>query len=110
VSIDDSQIIDIISTAADGKVVLTLTDHLPWGDNNHIEKLQKKLNVYLAFVESGEVYGKYPDARERQFLFKISCKFQPDTEGLAFLHQAKLIIENAGFEFRHEVSPVSYNN
>jgi hypothetical protein len=109
-SVLESKTIDIISTDKQGRVVLTVTDHLSWEDENHLHILQKKLNAYLAFVESGEVYEKYADAKGRAFLFKVSCKFRPNAEGLDFLTKAKEIIERAGFQFQHDVSAPSYDN
>ncbi len=109
-SVLEPDTIDIISTDKKGRVVLTVTDHLPWDEESHLLILQKKLNMYLAFVESGEVYEKYPDAKGRQILFKVNCKFQPGAEGLDFLAKVRSIIEKAGFQFHHTVFAASYDN
>lgn len=62
-SVENPNVIDIIHTDKDGgHVTLTVTDHLEWGDGEHLLKLQDKLNKYLAFVESGEIFEKYPGA------------------------------------------------
>jgi hypothetical protein len=40
-----------------GEIVLTVSDHLAWSeDNEHLETLQAKLNSYLEFIQSGQVY------------------------------------------------------
>ena len=93
-----------------GRAVLTITDHLPWDYENHLQVLQEKLNKYLAFVESGEVYDKYPESKNREFLFKVSCKFAPDSQALDFFKKVKTIIERAGFEFQQTVFAASYEN
>ena len=109
-SILDPRTIDIISTDKQGRVVLTITDHLAWDDDTHLEILQKKLNLYLAFVESGEVYEQYPDSKGKEFIFKVSCKFKPDAVGRDFLGKAGQIIEGAGFQFQYDVFAASYDN
>ena len=109
-SVLDPDTIDIISTDKQGRVVLTIADHLSWNDQEHLQVLQKKLNAYLAFIESREVYQKYPDAKGRPILLKVSCTFQPNGEGMDFFTKVKEIIEKAGFEFQFTVFAASYDN
>jgi hypothetical protein len=62
-----------------GQVTLTVSDHLDWSDSTeHQNILQKKLNAFLAFVESGEILGRYPAAEDRLLVFKVVFKFRPD--------------------------------
>jgi len=87
-----------------GHVVLTISDHLDWSDSNaHQTILQKKLNVYLAFVESGEILHRCPDARDRPVVFNVVFQVSPDEAGRAFLARAREVIESAGFSLRDEV-------
>jgi Family of unknown function (DUF6572) len=65
--------------------------------------LQAKLNKYLAFVESGEILARYPDAKDRLVAIRVVFKFKPDQEGTAFLDRAEQVIEAAGFSLRQEV-------
>jgi hypothetical protein len=50
---------------ASGDLWLTISDHLPWDqdEGSHLTFLQNKLNLYLRFVETGEVFKKYPMPR-----------------------------------------------
>jgi hypothetical protein len=103
-SIEDTQVIDIISTAPDGSVVtLSATDHLEWSGSEHLMLIQDKLNSYLAFIESGEVFDSYPNAKEKELKIEIICKFEPDEEGKKFLTMCGEIITNAGFSFGYRV-------
>lgn len=87
-----------------GHVVLTISDHLDWSDSiAHQTILQKKFNVYLAFVESGEILQRYPDARDRPVVFDVVFQAPPDEAGRAFLARAREVIESAGFSMRDEV-------
>ena len=100
-TLEQTQLIDVIGTDRQtGKVHLTISDHLPWDpDNQHLFVLQQKLNTYLAFIEGGEVYSSYPDAKSRDFVIKIVLRYRPDGEGVRFLELAKQTVENAAIEF-----------
>jgi hypothetical protein len=98
-SIDQPDIIDFISIhRATGKVFLTISDHLDWSDPHaHLVKLQDKLNAYLRFCESGEIYTTYPKAKGRNIVINIAAQFPFSPEGQAFLSKARTAIESAGF-------------
>jgi hypothetical protein len=104
-SVEQTDVVDIISTDRDtGQVVLTISDHLDWSDRvGHQAILQKKLNTYLAFVESGEILEQYPKARNRPVAFKVVFRVPPDDSGRAFVAKAREVIETAGFALRDEV-------
>jgi hypothetical protein len=104
-SIDQADVVDIVSTnRITGHVVLTITDHMDWSNSNeHQILLQKKLNRYLAFVESGEIFENYPDAKDRQVVFKVVFQFPPDELGRAFLARVKSVVESAGYSLIEEV-------
>lgn len=42
--------------------------------------LQNKLNSYLAFVESGEIFDSYPNANGKQIKLDVLCQHEPDAE------------------------------
>jgi hypothetical protein len=112
VSVEQLDLVDVISTdKRTGHVVLTISDHLDWSDTkNHQTILQAKLNRYLAFVESGEIFTRYRDAKGRPVAINIVFKFRPDQDGWNFLAKAKLVIESAGLSLRHEIFAESYDN
>lgn len=104
-SVEDTGVVDIVGIDREtGHVVLTITDHLDWSDSTgHQAILQKKLNAYLAFVESGAILKQYPDARNKPVAFRVVFRFPPDAEGRAFLVRARGVIESAGFSLWDEV-------
>jgi hypothetical protein len=68
--------VDAIDTDKDGNLVtLTITDHLAWGDDQHLLLLQQKLNTYLAFIESGEIHATYPAAKDKRTPFAQFAQF-----------------------------------
>ena len=100
-SIDQRKVVDFVGVRrSDGSCKLTISDHLPWNDPDHISQLQDKLNTYLAFIESGEIYEQYPDARGRDIEIEVICKHMPPLdEALPFLDHAATKIRGAGIKF-----------
>src|SRR5690606_21130206 len=106
-SIEDTQVIDFISARPNsGEVVLTVTDHLEWGESQHLVMLQDKLNSYLAFIESGEILECYPNAKGSKLRIEVVCKFPPDEEGRNFLGRAGEVVNKAGFVFGYRVHEI----
>ena len=56
-SIEQSDKIDFISITKSGKVQLTISDHLEWNNEEmHLLILQKKINAYLDFIQSEQIF------------------------------------------------------
>ena len=69
-----------------GDVHLMISDHLDWDQNEgeHLFVLQDKLNTYLEFVESGQLYVKYPRAVGKKIIFEVMGKFALSKEAGKF--------------------------
>ncbi len=104
-AVDQVNMVDIVSLDLQGRCVLTISDHLVWGDGNHLLVLQAKLNRYLAFIESGELIENFPDYAGSPVVIKIALKYKPDSDGIRFLALAGEVIESAGFHFEDELFP-----
>jgi uncharacterized protein DUF6572 len=103
-SIDQLGVVDIISTRQSGEICLTISDHLDWVDtHDHLLRLQEKLNAYLRFLESGEIYERYPEASGRKLIIAVVFMVDPNPEARSFLAKARTIVENAGFGFEFEL-------
>jgi hypothetical protein len=103
-SVDDSASVDAIGIdRTTDEAVLSISDHREWNDPEHLGVLQTKLNTYLAFIESGEVFKSYPAARSRKLRIDVVCKFEPDGTGGEFLAKAQSIIRDAGFSLTWRV-------
>jgi len=95
----DKNIIDSIGTrASDGAVNLVISDHLEWGDEcgEHLLALQDKLNSYIGFIESGEIYSTFPTATGKKLIINIYFKSPPPAEGMKFISQVESILNNIG--------------
>ncbi|MCE9562367.1 MAG: hypothetical protein K8U57_09960 [Planctomycetes bacterium] len=100
-SVDNPDVIDIVTTVgATGEVVLVITDHLRWSDENHLDVLQAKINSYLAYIESGQLAATYPNAKPGVSVrIEVACKYRPSHEGLRFLKLARGAVQAAGWGF-----------
>jgi len=99
-AIDKVEIIDLIGIDNQtGNVILTISDHLDWKDeSSHLLLLQDKLNSYLRFIESGEIYDSYPDAKHRKIVIQIVKKYSLTPRGEEFIRSVKKVIRDAGFD------------
>ncbi|WP_190286309.1 DUF6572 domain-containing protein [Cupriavidus cauae] len=95
-AVETSSTIDAVGVyRLTGAIHLSIIDALPW-DDRHLELLQEKLNTYLAFIESGEIYRSYPDATERSLVIDIIMRFRPSQRAEFFFEQARAVIESYG--------------
>ncbi|BEV71181.1 hypothetical protein THUN1379_06630 [Paludibacterium sp. THUN1379] len=95
----DKNIIDSIGTRdSDGAVNLVISDHLSWSDEvgEHLLALQDKLNSYIGFIESSEIYSTFPAASGKRLVINIYFNFPPSAEGISFLSQVESILNGIG--------------
>lgn len=97
-TIEQTNKIDVIAiNKMNGKVTLGITDHLIWENSEvHLKTLQEKLNTYLHFVESGQIYTAYPDAKDRSIEITHYTKYPINDTGKAFINQANNFIKDIG--------------
>ena len=100
-AVDDQDVIDIVGIDGSDRVVLTISDHLDWLDPAaHIVLLQEKINLYLAFVESGEMVDAYPNSEGRSVAIRIVFKYAPTADGVLFLERVGEALFRNHYEFR----------
>lgn len=99
-SVENSNVIDFISERED-KVVLTISDHLEWDDDEHIYLLQEKINSYLTAIESGQIDKSYPHLSRKMIVISVVLKYTPNDEGALFLSKVDKVLFNAGYAFEY---------
>ncbi len=106
-SIENPDTIDFATfDNASGDLWLTISDHLPWemgNEGDHLLLLQDKLNTYLRFIESGEVFDKVDGSKGRLILINIVGKYPLSPAAQMFIENAKAAIEKAGFGLRFDL-------
>ncbi len=105
-AVDNRKTIDAIGIDRNsGHVILTIFDEKDWTNTyEHLYFIQEKLNSYLSYIESGEVYTSYPKADGKDFEFSIVFKYDLTRDAIEFLDKFQKIVENAGFSLAWEVA------
>jgi hypothetical protein len=75
---------------SDGKVVLTISDHVEWSDEKkHFNLIEKKINAYLDFIRGGQMLEALPNSKGREIRIEIIYQHHPSDIGGRFLMAAK---------------------
>ncbi|HEF1904183.1 TPA: hypothetical protein R9Y97_003511 [Bacillus cereus] len=77
--LDKNKIDGIGKSMGENKLALMIADHLDWENElQHLALLQDKINAYVSFIESGQIYSVYPDAKLVDgFIFDLRFKYKP---------------------------------
>lgn len=107
-SIVDTDKVDMIGIPKDNTelVRLGITDHLSWNDDTleHLYLLQEKINSYIRFIESKEVYEAFPESKGiNNFLIEIFFLYEIPTECIEFLDTVKDVLININTSLRYEI-------
>lgn len=101
-SVTDTNIIDMwgIPKWDNSKIVLGISDHLGWADKTeqgeHLQLLQDKINKYVAFIESGEIYTEIPGALGKSPIIRVLGKHELSEQGELFIDSATGVLKEAG--------------
>lgn len=104
-TVEQTELIDSVSLDQAGAVcTLAIIDDLVW-DDLHLQLLQTKLNTYLRYIESGEIFVAYPALQELveqglDFAIELRCIYAPGSHANLFLESAGNIIRDAGYILR----------
>ena len=108
-SIDQTNVIDFLgSKPGSGTFEMFISDHLPWDADvlhQHLELLQKKINSYLAAIESGEVLRKNSQYAGKKAVISVIGKYSvKDKIVKEFYSKAREQIQQAGFDLKFELA------
>lgn len=104
-TVEQTELIDGVSLDQTGTgCTLAIIDDLVW-DELHLQLLQAKLNTYLRYIESGEIFVQYPALQELaeqglDFAIELRCIYAPGSHAELFLESAGNIIRDAGYILR----------
>ncbi|MDO4666524.1 MAG: hypothetical protein Q4A90_01660 [Streptococcus sp.] len=90
----DTASIDAIGVVED-RLELLLVDPNLWvtyTENNHLLKLQEKINHYIHYLETKQYVERYGDQFKKKVI-RITFQYSPSNEGLAFLAQVQKVLE-----------------
>jgi hypothetical protein len=96
-TVEQHDVVDFVSIDREGNATLTVSDHLPWMDlKGHLFHLQEKINGYLKFAESGEIYEKFPETRGRPVVISVVLKFPSPDAAQWFFTKTATAVQGAG--------------
>ena len=76
--LDKNKIDGIGKSKTENKIALMIADHLDWENElQHLTLLQEKINDYISFIESGQIYNIYSDIKSIDgFIFELEFKYK----------------------------------
>ena len=100
-ALENINAVDAISTDnKENKVILTIIDELNWDDEyNHLKLIQEKVNNYLNFIESNELYEVYPTAKGKEIEIEIYSNYNLTLNGEKLVNRLKDFLNENGYEF-----------
>jgi hypothetical protein len=109
VGVENPNAIDLAGLERDGSaIVLTIADGLGWADEHgHLVALQRKLDAYLAFIASRQVFDVYPEATGRRVVIDVVTGVPLVPAGVELLRQAAGVARELGATVKHRVIPVA---
>jgi hypothetical protein len=108
VTIEDRNTVDSISVSEDGKdYELLMTEERLFEDSDlQFEQLEDKINAYIDFIQLGQLYEQYPQARGHELKVCLVCRNEPVGERFRdLLNTAARLFDENGVEFYIEVIP-----
>ncbi|HHB13236.1 MAG TPA: hypothetical protein ENK62_08565 [Chromatiales bacterium] len=111
VTVEERGKIDIVALpSARREVILLVADHLPWpedeqGKLEHVYLLQEKLNDYVRYVESGDLWRDFPRAKGRTVVFLVGHKHEIPEDVRWVIVEMQRVLEGIGIELRMQRKP-----
>lgn len=99
----DTDVIDGIATNKDRKaLLLLLTDHFPWSENDtlseyeHLMLLQKKINAYISYLETKQYEELYPEEEIKMAVIELHFKYSISENCKNFIKTVQSQIDQYG--------------
>ena len=90
---------------SDDHLELLLIDEYKWIESleeEHLLKLQEKLNNYIYFLESKQYVARYGDSFDKKVIH-ITFQYSPSDNGLAFLAEVQKVLQPTDMSFKIEL-------
>lgn len=109
-TIENTEVVDGAGTdKATGEIILTISDHLSWEDEErHFRLIEKKISRYLDFVRSGQVLKSFPQAEQAPVRIKLIHQYPLTDSASKFLSAAQRQLEGLSIGFTYGQLPPGY--
>jgi len=103
-SVEQPNQVDIVSEDREGRIVLTISDHLDWQNEPfHAKLLRDKVETYLTFVTSGQILEQFPEATGREIVIDLMFHYQLVPRAKPLVAELGSAVERSGCRFRYRV-------
>lgn len=116
-SIVDEKMIDgLAQVEKTGDLIVLIVDHLPWIVPHHFMLLEKKIDTALSYVQSGEIFKKYPDAEKKfqdkqiKIIFQLVLKYPPTNKAHENFNLIYNLLKSVGIQFECIVKDDYFKN
>lgn len=102
-TIDQMDVVDfIVGSEPDPEIRLVIVDHLPWDEDEaeHLWLLQCKINKYLGFIESGEIYERWPAAIGKDIVIELTPKWALSDNAQYLVTRFQALVRSYGLDLR----------
>lgn len=108
-ALENPSVIDAAGVEKSSKcVVLTIADSWDWSnEREHLIALQDKINTYFEFIESEQVWERFPDAAQRNVAIEVVSRYPLPVSAEALIERARQIAAELGASIRHRFYPSS---
>ncbi|GAA0682119.1 hypothetical protein ISN75_19875 [Dyella marensis] len=109
-TIEDDRVVDSLGISKlDRKVVLLISDHLDWEDEEgHVRLFERKISCYLDFIRSGQIFESLPGAVGFPVRIELVQQYKPSESALRILNAAKQQLGEMRYEFSFHPLPAGY--
>lgn len=107
-TVEDPDRIDSVTLSADGSTyhLLMTEDRLFEDSDEQFRQLMEKFNSYAEFLQTGQFYDQFPQAREKALAVRLVCRNEPVGERFAkLLNAGAALLARQGADFSVEVIP-----
>jgi hypothetical protein len=108
VTVEEADRIDSVTLSADGgSYRLLMTEVRPFEDSDEqFTQLMEKVNAYVEFIQTGQLYDRFPEARGKALDVRLICRNEPVGERFVkLLRAATALFARHGVDFAVEVIP-----
>jgi len=105
-TITDTNKIDLIGIDKECNYInLEIIDPIDWEDEEeHLSLLQMKINTYLSFIESGQIYESKPEGKGKKIVIIVAFSYALTVNAIKFLFTVANILHDAGYKFEYHVT------
>ena len=102
-SLESSMQIDYISLHEE-YVRCTVVDSMDWSnEGKHLLLLQEKINNYLMFIESDQIYVSYPKAVGKKIMISLYSLYPYTEKAKQFLSMVQKKLNESGYALTYQV-------